>query len=66
MKTTFDKEFKRGYDSARRAISDKAYTVQELLNQSKSDLHKDLFNKGWKEACYDALSASDLNNENHD
>ena len=48
------KEFKRGYDAAKKAIS-KGEDVGTLLNQVRSSLTNDDFDKGFKEYLKEQL-----------
>ena len=45
-----NKEYNKGYNSAKEAIS-KGEDVLKLLNQCRSSLTCDDFDRGWKDAC---------------
>lgn len=51
MKT---KEYKRGYDCAKEALS-RDFKAITLLNEAKNSLTNDDFDKGWKKCCEDNL-----------
>jgi hypothetical protein len=52
------KEFQRGYNLAKKAIQGGA-DPKELLNQSRSSLTIDDFDRGWKQACREGIEKSE-------